>query len=173
MRLGDRLEGRLGSNLLSGNRGRLSDGLRLGNSDSGLLDGWVVILRSMSDHLRDWEDWSSDLELSGVDVWMVGSAEERLDELRSTGQLVGRDSVGSWSLLNDCRWAVVAGRLNESVSTLGSLKEQGHLLEGISELGLLVLLLVFFGGNAELLQDPLALVTGGNSGVGVVEEGSE
>ena len=53
------------------------------------------------------------------------------------------------------------------------MKELSDRLEGVIELGLLLLLLLGFVVDSELLQDPLALITGCNSGVRVVEEGGE
>ena len=153
--LGELVERCLGRSLLSGNRCWLSDWLRLRDGDLGLLNGWVVILRSTADHLWDWEDWCRDLEGAGVDIGLVSGAEERLGELRGIGQLVGGDSVGHWSLLDD-RWRLVGvGSLEEGVASLGGLEEHSYLLGGVVELGAFFLLLFCLVGNAELLQDPV------------------
>ena len=139
--LGKRVERRLGSSLLSGNWGRLSDRLGLRNGNLGLLNGWIVVLGSTADHLRDWEDRSCDLERARMDIRLVSSGEERLGELRRIGQLVGGDSIGRRSLLDDRRRPVVGGSLEEGVASLGSLEEHCHLLGGVVELGALLLLL--------------------------------
>jgi len=130
-------------------------------------------LRVLNNHLRHWEDWCGNLELAGVDVLSLGgSIEERLNCL-GLRQLVRRDSIGLKSLFDNLGWLVGACLSQDCGLLLGGLEELGDLLEGVIELLLLGLLLFLFGADAELLQDPLALVTGGDSSIGVVEEGSQ
>jgi len=83
-------------------------------------------------------------------------------------KLVGRDVV---SFFNDFGWLVLDLSCNLRISD--SFKKLGNLGKGIFKVGLLVLLHLLFCGEANLLQDPLALLTGSNSGVRVVEEDSE
>ena len=118
---------------MPGNRGWLSDRLGLRDGNLGLLNGRVMVLRSTANHLWDWEDRSCDLELAGVDIRLVRGAEERLGELSRIGQLVGVDSVGHWSLLDNRRRLVVAGILQEGVASPGSLEEHSHLLGSVAE----------------------------------------
>ena len=87
--LRDGVEGWPGWDLLSGSWCGLGDGLRVGDSDLGLVDGWVVVLRSAGDHLRDWEDGCRDLVGGGDGVWLVRGAEKGLGELRGARKQVG------------------------------------------------------------------------------------
>jgi len=95
--LGDVLKARSRGNLLW-NWSWFSDGFWLGNSNFGLLrlwhhwrlDSWVV-LRVTRHDLRNWEKWSTNLELSWVDVLllMVSSTKKWLSHwVRCLWQLI-------------------------------------------------------------------------------------
>lgn len=140
-----------------------SDWFWLGNSNFDFLwlwnhrclDSWIVIWGTGND-LRNWEKWSTNLELSWVDVLLVvSSAKKRLSHrMWCLWQLVGGDVV---SLFDDFWWLVLDLSLNLRISD--GFKKLGNLREGVFKLTLLVLLDLLFCGDANLLHDPLTLLS--------------
>lgn len=144
-----------------------SDWFWLRNSNLGFLwlwnkhwclDSWVVIWGTGNDlWLRNWENWRARIELlCWVDVLILvrGTKKWLSHWVMRFWKLVARDIV---SFFDDFRWLVLD--LSSDLRIPDSFKKLRNLRKGILKLGLLVLLDLLFCGEANLLQDPLALLT--------------
>jgi len=144
-----------------------SDWFWLRNSNLGFLwlwnkhwclDSWVVIWGTGNDlRLRNWENWRARIELlCWVDVLILvrGTKKWLSHWVMRFWKLVARDIV---SFFDDFRWLVLD--LSSDLRIPNSFKKLRNLRKGIFKLGLLVLLDLLFCGEANLLQDPLALLT--------------